>query len=89
MAHLQKSRTVIKFHLRWSKTQKITYVIAQKEFQNQCFEDANFFSSSPCRYLIAKMLEWREREHEDDDFLALNDPYIINALRQCGLLIFF
>jgi hypothetical protein len=32
------------------------------------------------------MLEWREREHEDDDFMALNDPGTVNALRQCGLL---
>ena len=42
----------------------------------------------PCRCLIAKMLEWREREHEDDDSMALNDPGTIHALRQCGLLKF-
>jgi hypothetical protein len=39
--------------------------------------------------LISKMLEWREREHEDDDSMALNDPGTIDALRQCGLLKFF
>jgi hypothetical protein len=39
--------------------------------------------------LIAKMLEWREREHEDDDAMALNDLGTINALRQCGLLKLF
>jgi hypothetical protein len=50
---------------------------------------ANCLLSSPCRCLIAKMLEWREREHEDDDFMDLNDPGTINALRQCGLLKFF
>jgi len=86
MAHLWKPCIVIKVCLGRPKTQKITHAFAQKEFQNQCFEDANFFSSSPCRYLIAKMLEWREREHEDDEFMALNDPGTINALRQCGLL---
>jgi hypothetical protein len=35
------------------------------------------------------MLEWREREHEEDDSMALNDLGTINALRQCGLLKFF
>jgi hypothetical protein len=31
--------------------------------------------------LVAKMLEWREREHEDDDEMDLNDPDTINSLR--------
>jgi hypothetical protein len=35
------------------------------------------------------MLEWREREHKDDDIIAGNDSSTINALRQCGLLMFF
>jgi hypothetical protein len=39
--------------------------------------------------LNVKMLEWREREHEDDDFFAENDPGMVNALRQCRLLKFF
>jgi hypothetical protein len=81
MSHLWKPHTVIKVHLQWLKTQTIMHVFAQKEFQNQCFEDDNFFSSSPCRYLISKMLEWREKEQEDDEFMALNDLGTINALR--------
>jgi hypothetical protein len=35
------------------------------------------------------MLEWREREHEYDESMALNDPGTIDALWQCGLLMFF
>jgi hypothetical protein len=35
------------------------------------------------------MLEWRETEHEDDDYIVGNDPGTVNALRQCGLLKFF
>ena len=36
-----------------------------------------------------KMLEWREREHRDDDDNALQDVDILNALKQCGLLKYF
>jgi hypothetical protein len=35
------------------------------------------------------MLEWREREHEEDDAIAGNDPGTVAALRDCGLLKFF
>jgi hypothetical protein len=35
------------------------------------------------------MLEWREREHEEEDYFARNDPGTVMALRQCGLLKFF
>ena len=35
------------------------------------------------------VVEWREREHSDDDDLILVDPGAINALKQCGLLKFF
>ena len=35
------------------------------------------------------VVEWREREHGDDDDAILSDPGAINALRQCGLLKFF
>jgi hypothetical protein len=52
----------------------------------KCAKDLLCF---PCRCLIAKMLEWREREHEEDDLMALNDPGTMNSLRQCGLLKFF
>jgi hypothetical protein len=40
----------------------------------------------PCKWLIAKMLEWREHEHEYDESMTLNDPGTIDALQQCGLL---
>ena len=35
------------------------------------------------------MLEWREREHEEEDYFTRNDPGTIMALRQCRLLKFF
>jgi hypothetical protein len=35
------------------------------------------------------MLEWREREHEEDDAISRNDPGTVAALRDCGLLKFF
>ena len=35
------------------------------------------------------MLEWREIEHEEDDSIAENDPGIVVALRECGILKFF
>jgi hypothetical protein len=35
------------------------------------------------------MLEWKEREHENDDLAALHDPQARAALQNCGLLKFF
>ena len=34
-------------------------------------------------------LTWREREHEEEDMIALHDPVTVSALRNCGLLKFF
>lgn len=30
-------------------------------------------------------MEWREREHESQDSVALDDPTTMQALRNCGL----
>jgi hypothetical protein len=38
---------------------------------------------------MVKMLEWREREHEEEDYFVRNDPGMVMALWQCGLLKFF
>ena len=35
---------------------------------------------------IIMMITWREREHEEQDMIALNDPGTVRALRYCGLL---
>ena len=35
------------------------------------------------------VLEWREREHEEDNTAAENHPQTITALRNCGLLKYF
>ena len=35
------------------------------------------------------VLEWREREHEDDNATAENHPATIASLRDCGLLKYF
>ena len=41
------------------------------------------------RYWSKMTLTWREREHEEEDMIALHDPVTVNALRNCGLLKFF
>ena len=38
---------------------------------------------------LPKMVDWKEREHEDFDTQALNDPNFLKALRACRLLKFF
>jgi hypothetical protein len=35
------------------------------------------------------MLEWHERENEEEDYFVENDPGMVMALQQCGLLKFF
>jgi hypothetical protein len=35
------------------------------------------------------MLEWCERGHEEEDYFVGNDPGMVAALRQCGLLKLF
>jgi hypothetical protein len=32
------------------------------------------------------MLEWQEREHEEEDYFFVNDLVLVMALQQCGLL---
>jgi hypothetical protein len=39
--------------------------------------------------LQRKMIEWREREHGDDDQAALQDVNTVRALMRCGLLKYF
>jgi hypothetical protein len=39
--------------------------------------------------LLENMFEWREREHELEDKIALSDPNTIEALRNCILEKFF
>ena len=38
---------------------------------------------------ITMTITWREREHEEHDMIALNDPGTVRALRDCGLLKYF
>jgi hypothetical protein len=35
------------------------------------------------------VLDWREREHKDDNAITKNHPQTIAALRDCGLLKYF
>jgi hypothetical protein len=44
----------------------------------KCVKDLICF---PCRCFLAKMLEWQEHEHEEDDIMDLNDLRTMNALR--------
>jgi hypothetical protein len=59
-----------------------------KSFQGED-EGANLSFMFHCRFSMVRMLEWREREHEDEDYFVGNDPGMVNSLRQCGLLKFF
>ena len=38
---------------------------------------------------IIMTITWREREYEEEDMIALNDPGTVRALRDCGLLKYF
>ena len=38
---------------------------------------------------IRMSITWREREHEEQDMVALNDPGTVEALKNCGLLKYF
>jgi hypothetical protein len=44
---------------------------------------------APLQVLIITMLEWREREHEEDDAIAGNDLGTVSSLRECGILKIF
>ena len=35
------------------------------------------------------MITWRERDHEEQNMVALNDPGTVRSLRDCGLLKYF
>ena len=53
-------------------------------------ESFNHLHMFPCRFItIIMVLEWREREHEEDNTNAENHPPTIAALRDCGLLKYF
>ena len=58
-----------------------------------CFSSNLGFNLLSClffqRYWSKMTLTWREREHEEEDMIALHDPVIVNALRNYGLLKFF
>jgi len=43
-----------------------------------------------CRYQEEKMvIEWKEREHSEEDEQAMENEQCMNALRNCGLKKFF
>jgi hypothetical protein len=44
---------------------------------------------SPFLCVCKMYVHWREREHEEIDFLDSEDPATIVVLSQCGLLKFF
>ena len=35
------------------------------------------------------MITWRERDHEENNMISLNDPGTVRDLRDCGLLKYF
>jgi hypothetical protein len=64
-----------------TKNQKRKSSVEPKRIPKRLDKGANCPLLLPCRCLIAKMLEWREHEHEDDESMALNDPGTIDSLR--------
>ena len=51
--------------------------------------EPNVTSMSLTGVCTSKMLEWHEREYEDDDDLTLQDYDTMVALKCCGLLKYF
>jgi hypothetical protein len=41
------------------------------------------------RFSSMKMLEWKEREHEEEEYFFGNDSGIVMELQECGLLKLF
>ena len=35
------------------------------------------------------VIEWKEREHNNDDEFSMGDPNFLDVIRNCGLLKFF
>jgi hypothetical protein len=64
-------------------------MFSQQKISREANKDTNLSLWFQCRFLTVRMLEWREREHEDEDYFIGNDPRTVNALQQCGLLKFF
>ena len=47
-------------------------------------------SNGSYHYILGShRITWREREHEEQDMISLNDPGTVRALRYCGLLKYF
>jgi hypothetical protein len=61
-------------------TQKFLMYVWPIKISNQENKDANFSLWIQCRFFTVRMLEWREREHEDNDYFVENDPVMVNAL---------
>jgi hypothetical protein len=59
-----------------------------KSFQGED-KDVNLSFMFHCKFSKVRMLEWKEREHEEKYYFSWNDPGMVNSLRQCGLLKFF
>jgi hypothetical protein len=84
--HLRESRTVQKLHLRGPKNRFLCVVLLNKKLCKRLKQVVDFLLMAPLQVLTITMLEWREREHEEDDAIAGNDPGTVAALRECGLL---
>jgi hypothetical protein len=61
-------------------TQKLLKRCLAKKISREANKDTNLSLWFQCRFLMVKMLEWREREHEDEDYFTGNDPGMVNAL---------
>jgi hypothetical protein len=87
--HLRESHTVCKLHLRGPKIGFSCKFLLNKKLCKRLKQVANFLLMSPLQVLTITMLEWREREHEEDDANSRNDSSTVATLWECGLLKFF
>ena len=50
----------------------------------------NAHMNNVCRYQVERMvIEWKEREHSEEDELDMDNDRCMDALRDCGLNKFF
>jgi hypothetical protein len=84
--HLRESRTLCKLHLRGPKNGFLCKFLLNNKSFKRLKRVANFLLMAPFQVLIITMLEWREREHEEDDAITKNDLRTVVSLRECGRL---
>jgi hypothetical protein len=85
-----KSTLCVIIHLRTAQCPKICIKFSHLNQIFSMFQIINYLLMVAMQVNNHTMvLEWREREHEDDNSTAENHPPTIASLRDCGLLKYF